>query len=558
MFQRAFALWKEERSKKGTTLHRRLLLFFLLVSISLILAFALLLSLFGITGKEATAVKRHIDTELAIITDKINEDFGRLSLGGITIAEDLAERSEDFFDENEISANEFRDHPELIEPLLSEYMNTLIATVNNRYCGGAFVLLDATITAGSDTAKAGVFIKKTQPTATNAVGVQLHYLRGPAQIARDNGIMLLGQWKMEFDITDQDFFTDVMDTARAYPELELSRLYYWSGRVVLKGNSEAGFLLCVPLRTSEGEVFGLCGVEVSDRMFKSLYTPEGGSFESIFTTMSPRCENGLGTSKGLVAGNTYLTGTRWEYDLSDEESHEGFHHYSGGGQLYGGKSAGLHLYPNGSPYADQEWSCSILMPNDILHEAVKGNTSYFIYSIIVLLIISVLASAIISRYYLRPVNQAFDQIKNNAYAGNDGQELYSEISDLFDFLSQKDREHDVALQQQQRQMDALKGKHQKAQTEISRLAYSRKSEVDPDSYRVFLDSLESLTPTEKLVFGHYLDGKNAKEIMAVLSIKETTLKYHNRNIYDKLGVSSRKELLRYAALMRQEKEGGAL
>ena len=97
------------------------------------------------------------------------------------------------------------------------------------------------------------------------MGVQLHYLRGPAQIARDNEIMLLGQWKMEFDIAGQDFFTKVMDTARNNPELDLSRLYYWSGRVVLKGNSEAGFLLCIPLRTSEGEVFGLCGLEVSDR-----------------------------------------------------------------------------------------------------------------------------------------------------------------------------------------------------------------------------------------------------------------------------------------------------
>ena len=554
MFQRALALWKEERSRKGTTLHRRLLLFFLLVSISLILTFALLLSLFGITGKDAKAVKSHIDTELSIMTDKINEDFGRLSLGGITIAEDLTERSEDFFDEHEISANELQANPDLIEPLLTEYMNTLIATVNNRYCGGTFVMLDATITDSSETAKAGVFIKKTQPTATNAVGVQLHYLRGPAQIARDNGIMLLGQWKMEFDITDQDFFTEVMDAARENPELELSRLYYWSGRVVLKGNSEAGFLLCVPLRTSEGEVFGLCGIEVSDRMFKSLYTPEGGSFENIFTTMSPRCENGLGASKGLVAGNTYLTGTRWEYDLSNEESHEGFHHYSGGGQLYGGKTADLHLYPNGSPYEDQEWSCSILMPKDILHNAVKGNASYFTYTIIVLLIISVMASAIVSRYYLRPVNLAFDQIKNNAYAGDGRMEVYSEISDLFDYLSQRDREHDIALQQQQQQMDELKGEHQKAQTEISRLAYSRKSEVDPDSYQAFLANLESLTPTEKLVFDHYLDGKNAKEIMAVLNIKETTLKYHNRNIYDKLGVASRKELLRYAALMRQEKE----
>ncbi len=556
MLKQALALWKKERGRKGTTLHRRLLLFFMLVSVSLVLVFALLLSLFGITGREAMTVKSHIDTELAIIADKINEDFGRLSLGGITIAEDLAARGEDFFDENGISADELQDNPDLIEPLLSEYMDTIVSTVNNRYCGGAFVMLDATITDNTETAKAGVFIKKTQPTATDAVGVQLHYLRGPAQVARDNGIMLLGQWRMEFDITGQDFFAEVMDAARNDAELDLSRLYYWSGRVVLKGNSEAGFLLCVPLRTSDGTVFGLCGLEVSDRMFKALYTPEGGDFENIFTVMTPVCENGLRTSAGLVAGNTYLTGARWEFDLVEEENHDDFHHYSGGEESYGGKTADLHLYPSGSPYEGQTWSCSILMPQEILHAAVKGNASYLPYIIIALLVISVIASVVISRQYLRPVNQAFDQIKNNAYSDNDGNDVYSEISDLFDFLAQKEREHDYALQQKQRQMNELQDEHQKAQTEISRLAYSRKTEIDPDNYRIFLDNLKTLTPTEQIVFDHYLDGKNAKEIMAILNIKETTLKYHNRNIYDKLSVSSRKELLRYAALMRREKEGG--
>ncbi len=553
MFKQALALWKRER--KGTTLHRRLLLFFVLVSVSVVLVFALLLSLFGITGKEAKSVENHVDTELSIITNAINDDFGRLSLGGITIAEALCERSENFFRDNGIDAAALQQHPELIEPLLAEYMQTLVTTVSSRYCGGAFAMLDATITENTDTAKAGIFIKKTQPTATDAVGVQLHYLRGPAQLAREQGIVLLGQWKMEFDITGQEFFTQVMQTARGNPDLPLSRLYYWSGRVVLKENSEAGFLLCIPLRTSDGTVFGLCGLEVSDRMFKSLYTPEGGDFENIFTVMTPVCDRGLSTSCGLIAGNTYLTGARWEFDLVDEDAHEGFHHYSGGDELYGGKTTSLHLYPVGSPYEGQEWTASILMPKEILHTAVQGNTSRFTTTIIVLLAVSILASALFSRQYLRPVNQAINQIKNRTYSEG-GSEVYSEISDLFEFLFQKDREYDLALQEKQQQVDALQGEHKKAQTEISRLAYSRKSEIDPDNYRAFLDNLSSLTATERIVFNHYLDGKNAKEIMAILNIKETTLKYHNRNIYDKLSVSSRKELLRYAVLMRQEQERG--
>lgn len=556
MLKQALALWKKERNRKGTTLHRRLLLFFILVSVSLVLAFALLLSLFGINGKEAKVVKNHIDTELSIMTDKIGEDFGRISLGGISIAEDISKRSDTFFRENGITAADLKEHTDLIEPLLAEYMQTLVTTVNSRYCGGAFVMLDTSVSQTSDTAKAGIFIKKTQPTATDAVGVKLHYLRGPADLARDNGIMLLGQWKMEYDIEGQEFFTEVMETARENADLPLSRLYYWSGRVTLKGNSEAGFLLCVPLRTSDGEVFGLCGIEVSDRLFKSQYTPEGVDFENIFTVTAPDCEQGLCTSEGMIAGNRYLTGTHWCYDLTETDSHEGFHHYSGDDEAYAGKTVPLRLYPGGSPYENETWSVSILMPKDILHTAVKGNTTYFIYIIIGLLLASIVASVIISRQYLRPVDKALDRIKNNEYTDSDTLEVYSEITDLFDYLSKKDREHDLAIQQKQQETEALRSEHEKAQTEISRLAYARKTEIDPDSYRLFLDNLRTLTATERIVFDHYLDGRSAKEIMEIMGIKEPTLKYHNRNIYGKLGISSRKELLRYAALMKQETEEG--
>ncbi|MBQ3077765.1 MAG: helix-turn-helix transcriptional regulator, partial [Clostridia bacterium] len=100
--------------------------------------------------------------------------------------------------------------------------------------------------------------------------------------------------------------------------------------------------------------------------------------------------------------------------------------------------------------------------------------------------------------------------------------------------------------------DSLRSEHEKARTEISRLAYSRKQEIDPDSYAMFLENLGRLTETERTVFVCYLEGKGTKEIMAQMGIKENTLKYHNKNIYSKLGVTSRKELLRFAAVMKQE------
>ena len=187
--KQVFALWKRERKKKGTTLHRRLLLFFVSVTLVLILTFALLLSMFGITGRDSKTVNNYFDVELANISDNISDDFGAISLTGIDIAEELTDLSEDFFLENGVAASDLKGRTDMIEPLLSEYMHTLLRTVGNQYCGGVFVMLDATINPESelsDTAKAGVFLKKTQPTQTASVGVDIHYLRGPAQLSRAN------------------------------------------------------------------------------------------------------------------------------------------------------------------------------------------------------------------------------------------------------------------------------------------------------------------------------------------------------------------------------------
>lgn len=59
-------------------------------------------------------------------------------------------------------------------------------------------------------------------------------------------------------------------------------------------------------------------------------------------------------------------------------------------------------------------------------------------------------------------------------------------------------------------------------------------------YRV---DLLALTPTERAVHDLYAEGKSSREVQKQLDISENTLKYHNRNIYSKLQVSSRKELL---------------
>lgn len=57
-----------------------------------------------------------------------------------------------------------------------------------------------------------------------------------------------------------------------------------------------------------------------------------------------------------------------------------------------------------------------------------------------------------------------------------------------------------------------------------------------------LNGIAELTNTERIIFDYYIEGKSTQEILEELNIKENTLKFHNKNIYYKLGVNSRKEL----------------
>ncbi len=78
------------------------------------------------------------------------------------------------------------------------------------------------------------------------------------------------------------------------------------------------------------------------------------------------------------------------------------------------------------------------------------------------------------------------------------------------------------------------------------------AEFSDEQIAAFRDGLCRLTPTERTVYDLYVEGNSTKEILEKLNIKENTLKYHNKNIYGKLGVASRKQMLAFARIQNQK------
>lgn len=67
-------------------------------------------------------------------------------------------------------------------------------------------------------------------------------------------------------------------------------------------------------------------------------------------------------------------------------------------------------------------------------------------------------------------------------------------------------------------------------------------QFSPAQLELFKSGLELLTPKEREIYECYIGGLTSSQIMTKLNIKENTLKFHNKNLYGKLGVKSRKQL----------------
>ena len=150
----------------------------------------------------------------------------------------------------------------------------------------------------------------------------------------------------------------------------------------------------------------------------------------------------------------------------------------------------------------------------------------------------------LSKRFINPILNTFDAIKSSSF-DTSSPKYCSEIDDLFCFLSEKDKQYEKEKTDMQRKKAA-------AEKKASLLASQVKTEIDPNEYKIFINGLTSLTPTEHKVFDYYISGKSAKEIMELTNIKESTLRYHNKNIYSKLGVHSLKQMLILAEKLKSD------
>ena len=589
MLREAILLLRRSKGERTRSLQLRLLAFFALFLIIIVAAGYTVLSLAGVFRNVEQRHHTWLDTEIGHMQNMLSTNLNKLALGGVSLGKNLASGINAWSLENGITEKEISSHQALIESLLSEQAAVLLAAMENNDCSGAFIILEATVNPSApaaDVSKAGIYFKRTEPNTVTPIPMKTYCLRGSATIARENGIELMGQWKMEFNVAEKAFYESVMRVSRENIDADLSRLYYWSGRYLMDGNSEHCILLVVPLIASDGTIYGICGIEMSAMLYKRMYSPDNSIFPRVFSTFAPAYGDDIDTGEGLIAGNSYLTSqTTGLMTKRSTKSRDSW--VSAYGGEYIGRAVNLRLYPSGSPYENEIWSLAVLLPMSDWDLVVNQGNTVLYGAAAVLLIISFFSALFISRRYIRPVVSALELIKSGESDGKPRTQI-AEIDDLLEYLSAMDDER-TTLREERRildeerailsaQLDMMQKENANnrerlsarrlriSQQELSLHKASVSNDKDPQqkdpqqqeqplnahlspAYQRFLENLNTLTVTEQAVFKLYMQNYSARQIEAELFISSNTVKYHNKNIYQKLGVSSLKELKIFINMM---------
>lgn len=533
-----------------SSMKRKLFGYMMILVLLLLLVFFSGLFLFGQLNNTKKNLSEMLDLQMAVFEKDMVSFWEDLAVMNIYLSQDMTEILETYLVENQISFETIRNNMEHIQKLQETMIGTLSQNLRQSNSSGAFVLLNTTVNSNishADVSRSGLYL---QLNGFDSSVSDILLYRGIPEIGKAHEIMPHRKWRLEFQIDNIPNYQYLLSLS----DRPLEESYCLTPMFILPGTSERVILMSAPMMDQTGNLYGLCGFEVSQSFFKQLHM-QPTNLSHMSGLLSFADKNPVETSTERINGNASLsTGTASGYYVAPKGV---FQQKSLSKELsvltddsnsYVGLTEKIYLTPN-----NPEGVMAIMIPKSDFDSLMKKNNLQIMLLILLLLFFAASCCLYFSRKFLSPVLQGLEALKGSGQNEGGGTTV-AEIDDLIDYLSSKDKAQEAEMQQLQLQQETALREVENVQAEMSRLTEKKKQEIDPDVYERVSNWNNILTPKEREIFQMYADGKSTKEIQELANITLNTLKYHNRHIYDKLGVSSRKQLLMYATLIKQEEK----
>ncbi len=497
-------------------------LFAYLAALVLMLLGCLLLLFFGLDalspGRKAEAdLREHLER----YEEHLRTYFGNTAARGIQLSEQAAKEIERTLAEHRAVFADVSNNPPLIVALERNTFDPLRNALLITDCSGAFIIFDATVNTslpGSEHSRCGLYLKLANLNVPDPVDPEMLWTRGAHEVGLENELIFHNKWELEFTTNRKPFYRMVLNKASA----NLAHSYYYSPVIRLHGTWERIMLLFVPVAGKNGQVYGVCGFEISAIFFK-LTQPVSEARDARLA--------------GLIAqkrGDVILAGTGLESGTAS-----GYFAELNGGEIKTKEKDGLTLFTLAdgrefmglykeialSPLAEsnaESWVAACFMPKEEYDGAVNRNYLKILLCCAILLAAGAALGWYANRKCLVPLLAGIEAIKSGAAQKTN----IREIDDLLEFMTANDI--------------------RKSNAESNAPAPG----IDMSGFYEFKESIATLSKAEKNIFDLYMEGRSAPEIAELLYISINTVKTHNKSIYRKLNVSSRKALLVYIQMMK--------
>ena len=522
---------------QGVSMRRRFSLFLIAMIAAVLAVLVLLLSFFGVLNPADSSVDRVLTQQLDHTVEDLEKSAHDLAAHSVEFSKQITSLVQKL-ERNGHSFDSLKNNKEVLAGLQADAYHIIYNNLQLADCSGAFYFLNTTVNDGLDNDYYnGIYLKYTNLNAETTIRNDICMFRGNAEIAKDNDINLHSAWEFEMESQVLPQIESLLNAENADP----SKAWLLTTVYKVPQTYEYARYLCTTITDGNGNIIGVCGFEISDLYFR--LSNQASSNEQEYLLLVCLTDDG-DSYAGQIAGNRsgYIPFVHGQFSVKESGK---FSKLSAEGMTFIGKTEDVTIGTSTHTVA--------VMLNSEYYDAYISSSQMKLF--VLLAFVAALAVAVsiwMSHYYVKPIIQAMEKIKAKETTART---RIPEINDLLDFLEAQDREHEAEVQRLHGEKTAVESQYEQVQTYVTHLADERMPEVNEDDFEMFLKHLSTLTPKEREIFDYYLAGKKAKEIMELAAINQNTLKYHNKNIYSKLGVTSRKQLLEYAALMKYRREG---
>lgn len=312
------------------------------------------------------------------------------------------------------------DSSENAAPFLNAVSDDLISMMRTNRVTGVFLILNADnlqsgMESGTYEDKPGLYFRDLDPESRPSnKNMDLLIERSPLLVARNKQLSTDRTWNTNFQfgtsgVPYYDFFYEPTQASFHYGvETSWEDLGYWSRPFSLFGEEREAISYSVPLRLSDGRVYGVLGVDILLSYLQS-YLPEkeldSGGTAFYFLSAEKSGEDVISSEKyqQLIRLHSSTISTEDKTETSSSKQEEENYTYS----------IPLHIFSTNGPFIDIAWKLGAEIPYKTMNHFADRMLFVMAVSIVLTLLIGILGSLVISVFLQRPIRNLASEIRAN-------------------------------------------------------------------------------------------------------------------------------------------------